>query len=224
MATATSVVNDNGRSAKQVSPTRPCTHPSFPHDKVAHHVSALLALFGEDPHREGLRDTPGRVARAWESLLAGDEDDEAEVLAAIFEHSEAASGHDLVLVQDVEFTSLCEHHMLPMRGKCHVAYIPDQHILGLSKIPRLVDVYAQRLQVQERITAQVADALMEHLKPKGVLVITQAVHFCMIMRGVEKQCSHTTCATARGVFQENSHLELKVQGYLQTGFTPHGRG
>lgn len=189
---------------------------------MAQHVQALLKLFGEDPQRDGLRDTPARVARAWESLLAGYQDDEREVLATIFEHSQAAAGHDLVLVQDVEFTSLCEHHLLPMRGKCHVAYVPDQHILGLSKIPRLVNVYARRLQVQERLTAQIADALMEHLGPKGVLVITQAVHFCMIMRGVTKQCSYTTCATARGVFQERPDLELKVQGYLQTGFTPHG--
>lgn len=183
----------------------------------------LLALLGENPEREGLRETPARVAAAWEDLLSGYHRDEGEVLRTIFEEDAVAASDDLVIVQDMEFTSLCEHHLLPMRGKCHVAYIPKRRIIGLSKIPRLVDLYARRLQVQERLTAQIANALMSYLKPQGVLVITQAVHFCIIMRGVEKQCSHTTCATARGVFQKHRDLELKVQGYLKLPFTPHSR-
>lgn len=180
-------------------------------------------FFGEDPEREGLRETPERVAAAWESLLSGYALDEKEILRTIFTEDTVAASDDLVIVQDVEFTSLCEHHLLPMRGKCHVAYIPRRRIIGLSKIPRLVDLYARRLQVQERLTAQIANALMTHLKPQGVLVITQAVHLCVVMRGVEKQCSHTTCATVRGVFRKRRDLELKVQGYLQQPFTPHSR-
>ena len=201
----------------------PRVHREFPHEQVAAHVRELLSLIGENPNREGLLETPERVARAWESLLEGYAQDERRALRTVFTLEEAAPGSDLVVVQDIEFESLCEHHLLPMRGKCHIAYIPGRRIIGLSKIPRLIELYAKRLQVQERLTAQIANALMMHLKPRGVLVITQAVHFCMIMRGVEKQLSHTTCATVRGIFEKRRDLELKVQGYLQLPFTPHGR-
>lgn len=186
-------------------------------------VRTLLIELGEDPEREGLLGTPKRVTDAYEELLDGYRQDEGEVLKAVFEHEMSqAPEDDLVIVSNIEFFSLCEHHMLPMRGKVHVAYIPNGKIVGLSKIPRLVDLYTRRLQVQERFTKQIADALMAHLKPYGVMVVSQAIHFCMMMRGVEKELSHTTVATVRGLFRKSPYLESKVQQYLALEFTPHG--
>jgi GTP cyclohydrolase I len=164
-------------------------------DAIAPHVRAMLAEVGEDVEREGLRDTPSRYARALRHLTDGYAGTIASVVGnGIFE----AEGDGPVIVRDIEFHSLCEHHLLPFFGRMHVAYRPGTRIIGLSKIPRLVELFARRLQVQERLGEQVADALMQVLEPKGVLVIAEARHLCMAMRGIQKQHSSTTTLAARG--------------------------
>ncbi len=162
-------------------------------------VRRLLVHIGEDPDRPGLVNTPGRVESSFEWLTRGYRTSVAEVVnGAVFDEP-----HDsMILVRDVELYSLCEHHLLPFFGKTHVAYIPQGKILGLSKIPRLVDIFARRLQIQERLTDQVADALMDVLQPRGVGVVIEAYHLCMMMRGVEKQHSKTVTSALRGVFLE----------------------
>ena len=162
-------------------------------------VRRQLALLGEDPDRHGLLRTPERVATSLSWLTRGYREDVHHVVNdALFEESHEG----MVLVRDIELYSLCEHHMLPFFGKAHVAYIPDGKILGLSKVPRLVDVFARRLQVQERLSEQIADALMQVLKPQGVGVVIEAQHLCMMMRGVEKQNSTTVTSALRGVFRD----------------------
>ena len=163
-------------------------------------VAMIIKAVGEDPDREGMKRTPERVARAFEELLVGYRTDPVELLNdAVFD----VSYDEMVLVRDIEFYSLCEHHMLPFFGKCHVAYIPDGKIVGLSKIPRIVDAFGRRLQVQERLTSQIADSLSSILKPKGVAVVIDALHLCMSMRGVEKQNSYTTTSSMLGAFKSN---------------------
>lgn len=163
-------------------------------------VRELLVAVGEDPDRDGLRETPARVARAYAETFAGLRQDPADVLATSFD-----IGHDeLVLVTDIDVYSTCEHHLVPFHGVAHVGYIPaaDGRIAGLSKLARLVDVYARRPQVQERMTAQVADALMEHLQPRGVIVVVECEHLCMSMRGVRKPGSRTTTSAMRGQLRD----------------------
>src|SRR5512138_274500 len=170
-------------------------------DPVAGHVEAIISHLGEDVARPGLHDTPKRFAKAMRALTAGYEGDPESVVGnGIF----PAEGDGVVLVRDIEFYSLCEHHLLPFFGRVHVAYLPGERIIGLSKIPRLVDLYSRRLQVQERITEQVADALMELLEPKGVVVVAEARHLCMAMRGVEKQHSDTVTRALRGVYAHDA--------------------
>ncbi|MBS1958592.1 MAG: GTP cyclohydrolase I FolE [Bdellovibrionales bacterium] len=160
-------------------------------------VTDLLKAIQEDPKREGLVDTPRRFAKSVDFLTSGYRSSVADVVGkGLFK----AESSEMVIVKDIELYSLCEHHMLPFFGKAHVAYIPNKKIIGLSKIPRIVDVFARRLQVQERMTAQVADALMDVLEPLGVAVVIEAVHFCMMMRGVEKQNSKTITSAMRGDF------------------------
>ena len=159
-------------------------------------VRELLAAIGEDPDRDGLLETPARVARSYNEILAGYDADPAEVLSAVFE-----VGHrELVLVKDIELWSLCEHHMVPFFGVAHVGYIPGEkgHVTGLSKLARLVDVYARRLQVQERLTTQIAEAMVEVLDPAGVVVVIEAEHLCMTMRGVAKGGARTITSAVRG--------------------------
>ncbi len=161
-------------------------------------VRALLEGLGEDPNREGLLKTPERVVKALKFLTQGHAQDPQEVLnEALF----TVSYDEMVIIKDIDVFSLCEHHLLPFFGKAHVAYIPDGKVVGLSKIPRLVDMFARRLQVQERLTVQIADAIADQVKPKGVGVVIEAMHFCMIMRGVEKQNSVAVTSCMRGVFQ-----------------------
>jgi GTP cyclohydrolase I len=163
-------------------------------------VETQLGMLGEDPTREGLRRTPVRVARAMRWLTRGYElDIERVVGGAVF----AAESENMVMVRDIDFYALCEHHMLPFFGKVHVAYIPDKHIVGLSKLPRIVEVFARRLQVQERLTEEIARAIEDVLKPKGVGVVVEASHLCMMMRGVEKQNSKTITSALRGVFRSD---------------------
>ncbi|HEX9109183.1 MAG TPA: GTP cyclohydrolase I FolE [Longimicrobiales bacterium] len=162
------------------------------------HVEAMLRLLGEDPARDGLVRTPHRVAEALHWLTRGYEMDYHEVVgSALFEEEHES----MVMVRDIELYSMCEHHMLPFYGRAHIAYIPDGRIVGLSKLPRIVEVFARRLQVQERLTDQIADALEDVLHPKGVGVVIEANHLCMMMRGVEKQNSRTVTSALRGEFR-----------------------
>jgi len=160
----------------------------------------LLVEIGEDPTREGLVRTPKRMANAWEFLTSGYRADVLEILnGALFNEKY----NEMVIVKDIDFYSLCEHHLLPFYGKCHVAYVPDGRVVGLSKIPRIVDVFARRLQVQERMTNEIANTLMEVLQPAGVAVVTEARHLCMLMRGVQKQNTVVTNSAVLGLFHED---------------------
>ncbi len=168
-------------------------------DEMAAKIKTLLKDLGEDPKREGLLDTPQRVAKAWRFLTHGSRLDPVEILrSAMFKEDYS----EMVLVKDIELYSLCEHHMLPFFGKAHVAYIPDGQIVGLSKIPRVVDVFARRLQVQERLTDQILHCIQDTLKPLGVAVVIEAHHMCMMMRGVQKQNSVTTTSAFTGQFRK----------------------
>ena len=163
-------------------------------------VRDILKAIGENPDREGLQKTPARVAKAYEYLTSGYRQDIKEVLnGAVYEEKY----NEMVIVKDIDFFSLCEHHLLPFYGKCHVAYIPNGKILGLSKVPRVVEVFSRRLQVQERMTQQIADTLYECLNPSGVAVVIEARHLCMMMRGVEKQNSVATTSAMLGVFRND---------------------
>ena len=158
-----------------------------------------LIFIGENPDREGLRATPDRIVRSWEELYSGYDKDPEDMMTTF-----SADGHDqMVILKDIELYSMCEHHMLPFFGKAHVAYIPGSKIVGISKLARLVDIYARRLQIQERIGDQVTDALMEFLKPKGAACVIEAVHMCMRMRGVAKQQSVMVTSSLRGAFLDN---------------------
>ena len=166
-------------------------------DKIGEQVQQTLTLLGEDPTREGLARTPHRVGNTLQFLTKGyQEDPEAILRSAIFEEDYK----QMVVVKDIEFYSLCEHHMLPFFGKAHVAYIPNGRITGLSKIPRVVDVFARRLQVQERLTTEIKDCIQRTLNPLGVMVVIEAEHLCMQMRGVQKQHSHTVTSDFTGAF------------------------
>lgn len=163
-------------------------------------VKTMIGYVGEDVNREGLIKTPHRVLKAYEFMFGGYKEDPQNILnSAMFQ----SSNDEMVLVKDIEFYSTCEHHLLPIIGRAHVAYIPNGKVVGLSKIPRVVDVFARRMQIQEQLTEQIADALMEAVEPKGVAVVIQARHMCMEMRGVEKICSTTTSSALRGLFKKD---------------------
>jgi GTP cyclohydrolase IA len=169
-------------------------------------IRKLLTAFGEDPDREGLRETPKRVAKAYEFLTSGYRADIDRVLNnALF----TVDYSEMVIVKDVDFYSLCEHHLLPFFGKCHVAYIPTDKVIGLSKIPRIVDVFARRLQVQERLTSQIADTISDAIKPLGVAVVMEATHLCMSMRGVEKQNSFAVTSAMLGAFRDSARTRME---------------
>ena len=169
-------------------------------DELASHYKQVLTLLGEDPEREGLRKTPMRVAKAMQVLTRGYTQDPHKVLTdALFEEKY----NQMVIVKDIDFFSMCEHHILPFYGKAHVAYIPNGYITGLSKIARVVDIFSHRLQVQERLTEQVMQCINDTLKPQGVMVVIEAKHMCMQMRGVEKQNSITTTSAYSGVFESS---------------------
>lgn len=170
--------------------------------KIKEAVRLLLEGIGEDADREGLADTPDRVARMYGELFRGMEEDPALHLSRTF----AVQSNEIVLEKDITFYSTCEHHLMPFYGKAHIAYLPDGRVVGLSKLARTVEVYARRLQIQEQMTIQIAEAIMEHLKPQGVMVMVEAEHMCMTMRGVEKPGSRTITTAARGCFREDPQL------------------
>lgn len=176
-------------------------------------VRTLIRWAGDDPTREGLLDTPKRVAKAYEQLFRGYSESEAEVLSRVFEEVEGYG--DMVLVRDIEFHSHCEHHMVPFVGKAHVAYYPTKGVVGLSKLARLVDVFARRLQTQETMTAQIANAMDEHLKPRGIAVLVEAEHMCMSMRGVQKHGASTVTTQFTGVFREDPAEQARFMTMLR---------
>jgi GTP cyclohydrolase IA len=176
-------------------------------------VTKVLELLGEDPKREGLLKTPNRVAKALKFLTEGYDQDPKEILnQALF----STSNDEMVLVRDIEFYSMCEHHMLPIIGRAHVAYIPDGKVVGLSKIPRIVNVYARRLQIQEQMTEQIADAILETIQPKGVAVVVHARHMCMEMRGVQKINSTTVSSALRGLFKSDERTRSEFYNLINT--------
>lgn len=172
-------------------------------ERIKEAVKLLIQGIGEDGEREGLAQTPDRIARMFGELCSGMDEDAGEILSKTF----ATENTEMVLEKDIVFYSMCEHHMLPFFGKVHIAYMPDGKIVGLSKLARCVEIYAKRLQLQERMTTQIAEAVMEHLAPRGVMVLTEAEHMCMTMRGVKKPGSRTVTYAVKGVFEEDRHLQ-----------------
>lgn len=180
-------------------------------------VRSILTAFGENPDREGLVNTPKRVARMYPELLGGYRTDVHKLVnGAIFN----VTYDDMVIVRDIEFFSLCEHHMLPFVGRAHVAYIPNGQVIGLSKIPRIVDMYARRLQVQERMTRQIADFLHDLLKPQGVAVVVEALHLCAMMRGVKKHDARMTTSSMLGSFRKSINTRQEFLDHLDRGAEP----
>lgn len=186
-------------------------------ENVQKAIKEILLSIGEDPDREGLRETPKRVARAYRELLAGYTMNPVEFLnGALFD----LQYDEMVIVRDIEFYSLCEHHMLPFLGRAHIAYLPKNRIIGLSKIPRIVDMFARRLQIQERMTTQIADLLSEVLQPKGVAVVVEALHLCSMMRGVKKHEARMTTSSMKGAFRVNLATRQEFLDNISRGATP----
>ena len=183
-------------------------------DRIAEAVHVLLSELGEDPAREGLVKTPDRVAKAMRFLTSGYDRDVDDVINdALF----TVDYSEMVIVKDIDFYSLCEHHLLPFFGRCHVAYVPDGKVIGLSKLPRLVEVFSRRLQVQERLTSQVAETIAAKVRPLGVAVVVEATHLCMAMRGVEKQNSVALTSAMHGVFRTDARTRMEFLNLLRPG-------
>lgn len=186
---------------------------SHKNEKMEGLITEVLELVGENPDREGLAKTPARVAKAYEYIFGGYDKNPKEILNdALFE----SGSTEMVVVRDIEFYSMCEHHILPFFGRVHVAYIPNGKVVGLSKIPRVVDIFARRLQIQEKLTEQIADALMGTINPKGVGVVISARHMCMEMRGVEKMHSSTTTSALRGIFMKEAKTREEFYSIINT--------
>jgi GTP cyclohydrolase I len=205
-------VDGVGLDPRTGDPVADIPEGQFDAGRIEAAIREILAAIGEDPDRPGLQDTPARVARAYAETFAGLGQDPADVLATTFDE-----GHDeLVLVKDIAMYSTCEHHLVPFHGVAHVGYIPgyDGRVTGLSKLARLVEVYARRPQVQERMTRQIADSLYEVLKPRGVIVVIEAEHLCMAMRGIRKPGTTTTTSAVRGIFRENAATRSEAMGLI----------
>jgi len=196
-----------------ISNQQPARKPSELEVEAA--VRTLLRWIGEDPSREGLLDTPARVAKAYREMFSGYEQDPADELGRTFD--EVAGYDDMVLVRDIGFHSHCEHHMVPIIGKAHVAYLPDRRVVGLSKIARVVDIFAHRLQTQEAMTAQIAGTIQDVLNPRGVAVMLEAEHMCMAMRGIRKQGSSTLTSTFTGAFRDHPEEQVRFMTMLRAG-------
>lgn len=194
----------------------PDWNENFDQKSIQSAISKVLEAVGENPNREGLKNTPLRVARMFAELLAGySTDPVALVNGAVFE----VSYDEMVIVRDIEFYSMCEHHLLPFMGRVHVAYIPSGKVIGLSKIPRIVDMYARRLQVQERMTRQIADFIMDVLKPQGVAVVVEGLHLCTMMRGVKKHDARMTTSAMHGAFRANLATRQEFLDNISRGAT-----
>ena len=180
-------------------------------EKIKKAVQLLLEGIGEDTNREGLKDTPDRIARMYEEIFEGYEKEPSEVLSKVF----SVNSREMVLEKDITFYSMCEHHMMPFYGKAHIAYIPKDKVVGISKLARTVEVYARRLQIQERMTGQIADAIMENLECEGAMVVLEAEHMCMTMRGVKKPGTKTVTVAARGCFKDNEDLRDQFYSLLK---------
>jgi GTP cyclohydrolase I len=192
--------------------------PPVDHSRIEAATNAILEAVGEDPQREGLMKTPQRVARAYDELLSGYRTNPSKLLnGALF----SVDYTDMVIVRDIEFASLCEHHMLPFYGHAHVAYIPNGKVIGLSKIPRVVDMFARRLQVQERMTHQIAEFLQQVLNPCGVAVVLEGVHMCAMIRGVKKMDSSMTTSAMLGVFANNPTTRGEFMAHINRTVHPH---
>ena len=176
-------------------------------------IRLLLRLMGEDPDRAGLRRTPLRVKQATKFLTSGYKQDPAALFGRVLKN---VKSDEMILVRDIDFFSLCEHHMLPFFGRCHIAYIPDKKVIGLSKIPRLVDLYARRLQVQERLTGQIAQSIMEHLQPRGVACVMEAEHLCLTMRGVQKQNARAITSAMLGAFRTSDKTRAEFLNLISS--------
>ena len=187
----------------QLATTKPLTRPTREDAEAA--VATLLRWIGEDPAREGLVDTPARVARTWEEMFAGYDQDPALLLGRTFE--EVGGYEDMVMMRAITFHSHCEHHAVPIHGLAHVAYVPDGKVVGLSKIARVVDIFAHRLQTQENLTAQIADTIRDVLEPKGVAVMVEADHMCMVMRGIRKEGARTITTRFSGTFEDRAEQD-----------------
>jgi GTP cyclohydrolase I len=212
-------ISEGGSTAK-VPVAQPVFNPAANIAAAEDGVRSILRLIGEDETRNGLLDTPARVVRAWGELTSGYEKDPAVILERVFTQDDDAIAYGgMIMLRDIEMTSLCEHHMLPFSGTATVVYIPgdDKNIVGISKLARLVDCFARRLQVQERLTAQIADAIETHLKPKGVMVIIEASHLCMRIRGVQKQQSVMTTSEVRGVFKNDQKVKEEALSLARGG-------
>ncbi|RAX57682.1 GTP cyclohydrolase I FolE [Helicobacter monodelphidis] len=178
-------------------------------------IQDIFEFIGEDKHREGLLETPKRVIKSWETLFKGYNEDPKEVLGTVFEQGAC---DEMVVLKEIEFYSMCEHHLLPFFGVVHIGYIPDSKVLGISKLARLTEVFARRLQIQEQMTAQIADTLMEVLAPKGVMVVAEAKHMCMLMRGVEKQNSLMITSAIRGRFKSDAKTREEFMAHIRGRF------
>ena len=185
--------------------------------KIQEAIQTIIEAIGENPDRQGLQNTPARVARAYTELLSGYwENSETIINGALFE----VTYDEMVIVRDIEFYSLCEHHMLPFMGRAHVAYIPRGHVIGLSKIPRIIDMFARRLQVQERLTRQIADSIHELLQPHGVAVVVEALHTCSMMRGVKKHDARMTTSAMLGAFRSSMATRQEFLDNISRGAAP----
>jgi GTP cyclohydrolase IA len=196
-------------------PPAPALSPAVDQERIARAVREILVAIGEDPDREGLLDTPARVARMYAETCSGLHEDPGHHLKVTFD-----AGHDeMIMVRDIPLYSMCEHHLVPFYGQAHVAYIPstDGRVTGLSKLARLVDGFAARPQVQERLTTQVADAVEQTLKPRGVLVVVEAEHLCMAMRGIRKPGSSTVTSAVRGVFRDDPAARMEAMQFIDSG-------
>ena len=196
--------------------------PKFDHENINYEsaknsILELIKAVGEDPEREGLRNTPDRVARMYAELLSGYSSEPEKIINGALFH---ISYDEMVIVRDIEFYSLCEHHMLPFIGRAHIAYIPAGKVIGLSKIPRIVDMYARRLQIQERMTRQIADLIQESLAPQGVAVVVEAMHMCSMMRGVKKHDARMTTSAMHGSFRKNLATRQEFLDNISRGSKP----
>lgn len=180
-------------------------------EKILQNLKEIISYIGDNPKREGLLETPDRIIRSWDKLFEGYKKDPKDIFKTFTE----GACNEMVILKDIEFSSFCEHHFIPFYGKVHIGYIPNGKVIGISKLARLVDIYARRLQIQENMVSCIADDIMEYLKPRGCMVIAEGVHLCMVARGVEKKSSKMICSAVRGVFKEENHIKQEFLSIIK---------